>query len=191
MEKQDTPTPENPEKRTTSKLRIYLLPIALVAIALATAFNSYAIFAVTSGVSQFPGASLFSIAAQYQYGAVPNGAIILPGDNVNFTLTVTNNAQHVTNLAIFFNATDPNDWNVAFDQTCTLIKGTLTMALDGTTILLPINNSGPTICGGLSIPTQVVLPMSHGTNKILGNIAVSPGASIGLSFTIQWFGQPA
>src|SRR5713101_5431862 len=76
-----------------------LIVLALIAIAAMTAFNSYAVFSAFSP-TRFPGSSLFTVTAQYQYGASPQEAVMTPGGTVPFTLTVSSSAGGSQRLAL-------------------------------------------------------------------------------------------
>ena len=157
----------NPTLTTVNRKnkRANLTTIALIILASLTTFNTITTLALTTpGITQFPGASLFNISAQYQYGPSPNGAVLLPGDNVNFTLTIQNSAHHATDLRIFFNATNPDSW------TCTcniqLVQGIYTMTIGGQSPVAPINKQAD-----ITSATVSIVP---GINQIRGTITASP-----------------
>jgi hypothetical protein len=164
--------------------------IALLVLASLTAFNTITTLGAPTLQTIFPGASLFSISAQYSYGASPNGAVILPGDNVNMTLTIRDNAHTATRLAISFNATNPQDWTYLASQdltgTCLApIPGLYTMKIDSTNNVSPIDQTGNTCT-----LHQAIVTLQPGINTINGNIAVANTATIGNSFSLNWFGTP-
>ena len=163
--------------------RVNLATIALIILASLTAFNTLSTLAANTGITQFPGASLFNISAQYQYGPSPNGAVLLPGDNVNFTLTIQNSAHHANNLLIFFNATNPGNWTMLIKGTTSTIQTSIyTMTLNGQTPIAPINQ--------IAEITSITFAIQPGMNTVKGTITASNTATIGDSFGINWFGQP-
>ena len=180
-----------PEPRPERKKRIakLFLPIVLVATLSVTGFNTAIIFGVP-GPTQFNGSSLFSVSVQYQYGASPGGSVLLPGDFAEFTLTISNNARLPSNLAIYFQATNPEDGQWTCYDGAATFPGTFTMTLSGQSQpVSPSNTASPHNCLG-SVP-RATFVMEPGTNSITGRIDVSSSASVGSSFTLNWFGAPA
>ena len=174
----------------TSKKKSTLGTIALLVLASLTAFNTITTLGAPALQTMFPGSSLFSISAQYSYGASPNGAVILPGDSVNLTLTIRSNAHVPTNIAISYNATNPNDWTYMASQdltgTCLApIPGIFTMTIGSTADVSPIDQTGNSCT-----LHQAIITLQPGTNTITGTIATANTATIGNSFSLNWFGTP-
>ena len=181
----DSYSPPVPGRR---RRRDLVLPVLVLATLAFSGFNTAIIFGVV-GPTQFNGSSLFSVSVQYQYGASPGGSVLLPGDFATFTLTVSNNARLPSNLAIFFQATNPEDGQWTCYDGAATFPGTFTMTLSGQSQpVSPSNSQSPHNCFG-SVP-RATFTMQPGTNTITGRIDVSSTATVGSSFTLDWFGQP-
>jgi hypothetical protein len=166
-----------------------IFAIALVAIGIATSFNTFAVFSALAPIA-FPGSSLFTITAQYQFGASPQGAVATPGGSVPFTLTLQSSARAAQTILLSFNSTDSKDWSyttaVVNCSPTGQVPGFLTMTLANASPMAPINNSGtcpPSISG-------VIVTTNPGINTYTGSIAVASNAPAGLGFSINWFGTP-
>ena|SRR2546427_1153304 len=198
MEKQDTPTQANPEKPTTSRwthprrrIGKMAVPLFLAAIAILTTYNSLAIYAASTPTYPFAGTSTFQIAAQYSFGANPSGSVLLPGDVVSFSLTVQDNGHSNSQLLLFFNSTNPNEWTTQTLPSCGasfcgVTPGSFSMTVTGSTNpIAPINNPQ-----GGNVFDNILVTLTPGRNTITGQISAANTASVGDSFSLNWFGTP-
>src|SRR2546421_11139282 len=109
-------TPEEHEEFEQQGRRHYRKRPSLVALAVLLSLAlSGTTFLHATGVYQFPGTQLFSISAQYSFGAPGQSATTFTaGSTATVTLTVQDLAPGPNTLQIRYNATNPGQWN-AFD----------------------------------------------------------------------------
>ena len=181
MEKQDTPTPANPARRTISRLA---LPVFLIVLTGFTAYN--ALQAAGAFHVQFPNSQTFSLGVAYSFAGPNAGSVLLPGSTGNVTLTIVSALNVPQTLQLSFNATDASDWSQPFASgICPGSAGTLTMTLRGQ-VLVPVNAPVPSGQNCQSYE-HVTVTANPGTNQFLGTINVSPTASSTTVFTLTWF----
>lgn len=171
-------------RRTNRRRRPSLLVLALL---FSIALSSYSALRVSGAGQGFFGQQLFSVVAQYNFGAPGQSASsFTAGSTATVTLTVSDFAPGPNVLQIYYNATNPTEWNAASTNPGQgpITTNPLSMTY-GSTVFAPSNFSG---CASGNFACSVNVNVTHGSNTITVSLSASSTAQLE-TFSLSWFAQ--